>query len=192
MIAGGDGDVGLRPLGRGDLPRLGDWLRQPHVARWWRDPSDLRSLEEKYGPCIAGEDPTEVFVAEVAGRPIGLIQRYLLDDYPEWGKALRLGDVPAAGIDYLIGEPQFTGRGVGATMIDRFTDLTFARYPQIRLVTADPQQDNVASCRALERAGFRIAWSGRIHSDDPSDAGPSHVYVRWRAGATPSNTTRTA
>jgi DNA-directed RNA polymerase specialized sigma subunit len=29
---------GFRPIGAADLPLIRDWLRRPHVARWWSDP----------------------------------------------------------------------------------------------------------------------------------------------------------
>jgi hypothetical protein len=36
-------------------------------------------------------------------------------------------------------------------------------------------QENLASCRILEKAGFRRIWSGVLDSPDPE--GPEHVYV---------------
>ena len=68
----------------------------------------------------------------------------------------------SAGIDYLIGEPGLCGHGYGTAAIALFTALTFRRYPQARAVVAAPQQDNVASWRALERAGFSRWWSGLL------------------------------
>ena len=56
------------------------------------------------------------------------------------------------------------------------------RYPDVRCVVAAPQQENVASWRALEKAGFTRAWSGVLDSDDPSDDGPAFVYRIDRGG----------
>ena len=42
------------------------------------------------------------------------------------------------------------------------------------------QQANHRSWRALEKAGYDRVFEGMIESDDPSDAGPSYVYVRAR------------
>ena len=50
-------------------------------------------------------------------------------------------------------------------------------YPNI---VAAVQQGNRRSWRALEKAGFSRTWAGQLESDDPSDAGPSYVYVRAR------------
>jgi aminoglycoside 6'-N-acetyltransferase len=169
----------VRPLTRDDLPQLSRWLAEPHVAEWWRDPSDLASVEASYGPCIDGTDPAEAFVIEAEGRAAGLIERYLVADDPEWDHAMQAtGAVTgcAAGIDYLIGEPGLTGRGYGTAAICLFTTLTFRRYPQADAIVAAPQQANVGSWRALERAGYRRWWGGRLESSDPSDAGPAYLY----------------
>ena len=177
----------VRPLARGDLTRLSRWLAEPHVAEWWRDPSDLASVQAAYLPCLDGSDPAEVFIIEAAGRPAGLIERYLVADDPAWDRAMRAtGTVPgsAAGIDYLIGDPGLRGQGYGTAAIALFTPLTFRRYPRAEAVVAAPQQGNVASWRALERAGFGRWWSGRLESGDPSDAGPAYLYGVSRAAVT--------
>jgi aminoglycoside 6'-N-acetyltransferase len=66
------------------------------VARWWREPSDLAAVEAAYGPLIDGSDPTEGFIAIHAGQgpgqepPLAFLQRYRLDDNPEWQRAIAL------------------------------------------------------------------------------------------------------
>ena len=174
----------VRPLTRDDLPRLSRWLAEPHVAEWWRDPSDPASVAAAHLPCLDGTDPAEIFVIEAEGRAAGLIERYLVADDPAWDRAMRAtGAVTgcAAGIDYLVGEPGLTGRGYATAAISLFTALTFRRYPQAGAIVAVPQQANVASWRALARAGYRRWWGGQLESSDPSDAGPAYLYgVRRR------------
>ena len=58
----------------------------------------------------------------------------------------------------------------------------FDAYPEVDVVVAAPQQANVTSWRALEKAGFQRRWSGMLDSDEPEDEGPAHVYVIDRAG----------
>jgi aminoglycoside 6'-N-acetyltransferase len=61
-------DLGFRPLSRDDLPLLFEWLRRPHVAEWWRAvPADRAAVEAEYGPCIDGDDPTDLFLFTVEG-----------------------------------------------------------------------------------------------------------------------------
>ena len=161
-----------------DFPLLLHWLRQPHVSAWWRDePSDLGSVEAKYGDCIDGDDPAELFVISEAGRPIGMIQRYLIADEPEWLPVFEdIADVSsAAGIDYLIGEPDAVGHGLGTAVIAEFVEMVFAWRP-VDSIVVTVQQANVASWRILEKAGFARIWSGELDSPDPSDEGPEYVY----------------
>ena len=199
----------FRPLDRSDLPLLAEWLGRPHVARWWREPSDLATVEATYGPLIDGSDPTEGFIAVREGQgpgqgpaqPLAFLQRYRLDDNPQWQRTIAAalaadarGGAPAgrgdpigvdvgtgAGIDYLIGEHIMTGRGLGRQMIDAFVDLTWDRYVDISGVVVAVDQGNEASWRALEGAAFLRTWAGVLDSDDPSDQGPHYLYVRRRS-----------
>ncbi len=185
-------EISFRPLQQSDLPLLADWLQRPHVAQWWREPSDLAAVEATYGPMIDRSDPTEGFIAVGQGpgdgRSLAFLQLYRLDDNPEWQRAIAValaeGDVqvvgPSAGIDYLIGDQTMTGRGLGRTMIAAFVDLVWGRYPDTAAVIVAVDQANEASWRALEGAGFVRAWAGVLSSEDPSDEGPSYVYVRRR------------
>ncbi len=170
--------VSFRPLQRADFELLARWLALPHVAPWWSDEPTVSALEASYGPTVDGSDPTEAFIIELEGRPVGFVQRYLLDDYPAWSEAL--GIERAAGIDYLIGVVELTGVGLGPVIVDAFTALTFERYPDIERMAVAVQQANHRSWRALEKAGYERGFEGMIDSDDPSDAGPSYVYVRRR------------
>ena len=156
---------------------LSEWLSSPHVKVWWREESDLDSIEERYGPVVDGMDPSEVFIVERGEQPIGLIQRYKFDDNPAWQSALSVAGTPqnAAGIDYLIGVEQLTGIGLGPKVINRFVRETWTRYPDIAAVVVNVDADNRRSWRALEKASFRRARSGALVSDDPSDAGTNHI-----------------
>jgi aminoglycoside 6'-N-acetyltransferase len=175
-------DLTFEPLRAGDLPLLATWLARPHVRRWWRESSDPAAVEEEYGPLLDGSDPTEGFIVHLGGRPIGFVQRYRFDDEPEWREtiAAALGESGGIGIDYLIGEPDLVGQGIGRLTISRFVDECWRRYPSEGRTVVALQQDNVASWRALEASGFRRVWQGDLASPDPSDRGPSFIYVLVR------------
>jgi aminoglycoside 6'-N-acetyltransferase len=172
-------EMGFRPLTRADFPLLAQWLGAPHVQRWWREASDPGSVEASYGPAVDGSDPTEHFVVEVDGRPIGMVQRCRLRDYPDYQRALSAAGAPAdaATLDYLIGEAAWSGRGLGPAVIAEAVQAAWRRYPEVVAIVIAVQQDNRPSWRALEKAGFRRAWSGVVDSEDPSDNGRSYVYL---------------
>lgn len=179
--------VTLRRMTRDDFPTLAQWLRTPHVEAWfpWEhaDMDAGQAVEAEYGPCIDGLDPTELFVIEHEARPVGFIQRYRIGDNPSWAAALAaaVDTVDAVGFDYAIGVPEATGRGIGSEAIRVLAGDTFERYPDVASVVVAMQQANRPSWRALERAGFERRWAGLLDSPDPSDAGPSYVYVLARA-----------
>jgi aminoglycoside 6'-N-acetyltransferase len=176
--------IAFRPCTRSDLPTVAAWQEQPHVARWWHPDPDLAAVKARYLPCMDGSDPTELFILEAAGTPAGFFQHYLIADYPQWAATLRATGQPdvesAAGIDYLIGDAALTGRGLGTVAIATFTRLAFTRYRAISLVAVAVSQDNIASWRALEKAGYRRSWAGELASDDPSDEGPMYLYCHER------------
>jgi aminoglycoside 6'-N-acetyltransferase len=180
----------FRPLRHDDLATLSTFMAAPHVERWWREDPSPEAVRRRYGPSIDGTDPTEVFVVEFAGEPIGLVQRFRLADEPSWAASLARALPPdagpdrTAGIDYLIGVADLIGRGLGPRLIDAFTTDTFARWPEVDTVSVAVLEENRRSWRALEKAGYRRIFKGEIDSDDPADEGVNVVYVRNRPAIT--------
>jgi RimJ/RimL family protein N-acetyltransferase len=143
----------------------------------------LDQLEAEYGPGIDGSDPTEVFIVQVDGTPVGMIQRYMNRDDPGWDAQI---DIPsAAGIDYYIGDPAYIGRGIGTAMIIAFVASVFAAYPKATCITAGVLRDNRPSWRALEKAGFRRERELDLESSDPWDRGPGFLYTLARTNDAP-------
>ena len=170
-------EVTFRRLNDDDLPMLHRWLNEPGVVRWWEgDDVSWDAVVGDYGS--ASTDPVEYWIASVDRREVGWIQCYSAADYPEeldtW---LPRVDRTVAGIDYLIGEPVDRGQGVGSTMIRTFVaDVVFAQHPNWTQAAAAPFVNNVASWRALEKAGFRFAG---IVEDT---LGPGRLMVADRTG----------
>jgi aminoglycoside 6'-N-acetyltransferase len=175
-----DLEVTFRPLTRADLPLLRRWLAEPLVARWWAHDPSPEAVEVDFGPVLDGSDPTEVELACADGCPYGLLQRYTFADNPQYAEELApVYPVPegALSIDYLVGEPAMRGRGVGGVTIAAFVAQGWARYPAARDVVVPVASGNVASWRALERAGFTRVAEGPLEPDNPVDP-PDHVVYR--------------
>jgi aminoglycoside 6'-N-acetyltransferase len=166
--------IQFRRFIRTDLATFAAWLRMPHVARWWHESSTDADVENQYGPSVDGVDPTTLWTVEVDGVAVGMIQSYRVDDYPEHAESVQ--QPPGAiGIDYMIGEPDCLGHGIGAAMIAKFVaEVIPTEYPGATAVVSDPSVENVASIRALERAGFS---RGPIV---PGEDGPEQImFVRF-------------
>lgn len=174
--------ITFRPMTRPDLELLATWLDRPHVQRWWHhDPAEV---DADFGVSIDGDDPTELFRIDRDHRAIGMIQRYRIDQNPDWVDSLSVIELPpgALGIDYLIGELDLTNRGIGRRVIAEFVERTWREIPDAATIIVDVDPDNRPSWRVLERAGFEHIWTGELEAADPDDAGPAHIYRLDRRG----------
>lgn len=156
--------LSFRALERSDFPLLQRWLSEPHVNAWWHDAGDLAALEEQYGPCIDGRELTHVFVIECESRPVGWIQWYRWSHYPRHAAQLE-AESTAAGIDLAIGEPSIIGQGIGSSAIRDFVLRVLFAEPGITAVVTDPEERNVRSCRAFEKAGFSAVRTVRLEGE---------------------------
>lgn len=165
-------DISFRRVVRADFDLLAAWLAEPHVARWWVHEFTPEAIERDFGPSVDGAEPNEDHLVLLGGRPIGLIQYSQYADYPEYIEELApILTVPdgAASIDYLIGDPQLIGRGLGARMIRTFVDRIWRTDPATTCVIVPVNRANVASWRALASAGFRLVARGELEPDNPVD-----------------------
>jgi RimJ/RimL family protein N-acetyltransferase len=162
----------LRPLSVRELPLLHEWLGTPHVQRWWGERGSYEATVEHYLPSIDGRDPTLLLAVVVDEHPVGLVQTYLVADYPDWAAAIGEGE-GVAGIDLFVAEETLLGRGLGTAVIRKVVrEIVFAG-PGTTACVADPDVRNEASLRAFARAGFRREREFR----DPED-GELHALVR--------------
>jgi aminoglycoside 6'-N-acetyltransferase len=163
-----------------DFPLLSRWLSHPHVARWWHQEFSREAVERDFGPSARGEEPNEDWLALLDGRPVGMLQRCRWSDYPEY--LAEIGPVypvspEAISLDYLIGEPGDTGRGLGPAMLAAFVERTWADRPDAPCVVVPVNAANRASWRALEKAGFRVVAEGEMEPDNPIDD-RGHLVLR--------------
>jgi len=157
--------IAFEPLGREHLPLLRDWLGREHVRRWWGNES-LAHAED----ALAGPDASAYYLIVLDGRPVGMIQTYLVSGYPEWEEVVGPGE-GLAGVDLLIGDEDATGRGLGPQVLEQFArEVVFAR-PETHACVATIEEANRRSWRAFEKAGFR-------HVRDVEEDGLPHRLMR--------------
>jgi aminoglycoside 6'-N-acetyltransferase len=171
--------ISCRHLQPADFPLLGRWLAQPHVARWWNHETSPEAVERDFGPTARGEEPNEDLLVHVDGTPVALVQRSWLRDDPGYLADLAaIAPVPddALTIDYFIGDPAQTGRGLGPEIIRFVTERTWHELPAARAIVVAVHVDNRPSWRALEKAGFVRTGTGEMTPDNPIDSRSHHVY----------------
>jgi aminoglycoside 6'-N-acetyltransferase len=145
--------IGFEPLRRDDLPLVREWLGREHVRRWYGRDSIDESIHN-YEDALAGRDPSDHYLIVLDGRPIGMIQTYLVSDHPDWEAVVHVGP-DVAGVDLLIGEEELTGRALGPRILEQFArEVVFAR-PETHACVASVEEANRRSWRAFEKAGFR-------------------------------------
>jgi aminoglycoside 6'-N-acetyltransferase len=172
--------LSLRSMTEHDLPLIGDWLRQPHVATWWLPGTTAEAEVAKYQESIVdGQDPaTHLLTVIVDGTPVGWCQWYRWADYPAEAEAMEAlsGE---AGIDYAIGDPAQIGHGTGTELIAALVAEVRRHHPDAGILT-DPDARNVPSRRVLEKNGFGLMAVRPVAGEATDD--PMAIY-RLPAGS---------
>jgi aminoglycoside 6'-N-acetyltransferase len=128
-------------------PILRDWLRRPHVARWWGDPRSTSAS-------VLGWPVEDCALIRADETPVG----FLCWRTPPEEELLAAGLADLApglvDIDLLIGEPELLGRGLGP----RALELLLARLrsdPRVTVAGLGTAVENARAVRAFGKAGFR-------------------------------------
>lgn len=147
--------------------------------RWWNHDATAVGVERDFGPSVRGEEPGEDLVVLLDGRPVGLLQRSVIADYPEdLVEFAALVEVPdgAVELDYLIADPALRGHGLGARMIARAVEEIWKALPTVSAVLVAVVAANTASWRALEKADLQRIAEGAMSPDNPVDDPLHYVY----------------
>ena len=138
----------FRAVTEADLPMLGRWLAEPHVAEWWSEGPEAALAEIVEA---MDSDSTEPLIVELDGQPIGYVQSYdphLEDDHPYQDQPFG-----TLGVDVTIGVPELVGVGHGSRLLRDFADILFEEgCPRVII---DPDPANKRAIRAYEKAGFK-------------------------------------
>ena len=151
------------------------------ARRGARRPRRLRPNTARASTVI---DPTELFVIETGWRPVGFIQRYRISDNPTWAAALSCDQATRAlpsGSTTRLAKSTPPAEASELRQSASSSSDTFSRYPDVDSIVVAMQQANRSSWRGSEHVGFERRWAGLLDSPDPSDAGPSYIYVIRRA-----------
>lgn len=178
----GELSVTLRPLHADDLPMINRWLHDPRVAEWWSDDpvGELEDIKKELHL-----DSTVYRIVELNGTPVGLLFRYRIDDYVEYVHELAAARVelpPGAwSMDYLLGESDAVGKGLGSVMIQTACEELWSSEEDASCVLVPVHADNVRSWRALQRAGFaRIPGVFEMEPDTAAHDGRHVIYMMRR------------
>ena len=137
--------VQLRPQGREQVKTYWEKVRNEKVLAYF--PIKLTSLEE----ALARFEASKRADADSFGLCIYADESYIGD---VWCYGIDLAEEKMAMLSICIFEPDFWGKGIGSEAIGEFSRQAFSRYP-IEKLGAFTFLENIASLKALTRAGFR-------------------------------------
>jgi RimJ/RimL family protein N-acetyltransferase len=128
--------------------RVAGWLSRPEINRWltadWRN----RRIDATLIAITVRNRRNRLFLVRHDGDPCGLVSLAEFDSVDR-----------TAMIWYALGEPRHARRGISSEAVGQLVQLAFG-HMQLESVYAWIMEDNVASRRVLEKAGFSPA--GRI------------------------------
>lgn len=135
-----------------DLSILNEWLQTEPARKYFGVAEDwLHEIEANLDA-----DWIHHFILE-DGKPFAFVQFYDAHLAPLgiWSEA----PLGAAGIDFMIGDLEFMGKGYGMKLVEFLVEAVSASG-EFEHVVADPTLENTASIRLLEKAGFSAHPSG--------------------------------
>ncbi|MNE18636.1 Aminoglycoside N(6')-acetyltransferase type 1 [compost metagenome] len=144
-----ESNVCLRKMRTEDIHLVEQWLNKDHIKKWFGDPQEwleeINNFDGKYSWIVH-------YVVVYDEVPIGFCQYY---DISRTGKGFAWDHEPIGtyGIDYLIGDERFLGKGFGSRIINKINEVVINNEGPVQLI-ADPIQENIASIRVLEKNGY--------------------------------------
>lgn len=138
-----------------------DWLNKEHVKKWYEIPHMSITIDDWMHEISERNGEFHWLTYLIAlwqSQPIGLCQYYKCEDSNEDFGTLPL--MGSYGIDYLIGEESYLGKGLGKGMINLLVEKIFS-FPDARRVTADIDENNTASGKSLLSCGFTLVDAKR-------------------------------
>ena len=160
----------LRPPRRSDAGALGHYCNDPRLARM------TSTIPHPYPPGAA-----DAYLENVASGRLDE-EVWVMDASPaDWSEVVGLivFRPKSAEIGYWVGVP-FWGTGFASEAVEGLVDHLF-RSRDLRRITAEVQEENEASLRVLEKAGFRRTGTKPLHSVARGTAVPGVTLALDRA-----------
>lgn len=138
-------DLKLRKMNNQDIPLVEKWLNKKHVRKWFGDPGEwLNEIYNREGQY----DWINHYIIEYEDKPMGFCQYY---DCSKTGEGYGWDNESEGtfGIDYLIGNEEFLGKGIGKQIVNKLTQMVIENENPTQII-ADPLEGNSVSRKVLE------------------------------------------
>jgi len=137
------------------------WLEEPHIKEFWDNSPEHREdiiifMNGRKKPTPYWDGMFDYWVGMINEEPYCLIMTsevlrvktsdVFAKNLPKDGRAFSL--------DFMIGDPNYVGKGLGATTLEAFTEYFSQQIPNIHAFMIDPADDNPRAKHVYEKAGF--------------------------------------
>src|SRR5690606_28058821 len=99
------------------------------------------------------------YVIIIDGKPVGYIQSYDVFAGNVW-QDLESEPEGTVGLDIIIGEDDYVGKGYGTVVVKSFSTLLFTSLG-VSIIHVDPFFDDKRAIRCYEKAGFVFVRKGK-------------------------------
>lgn len=164
------------------LDTIFSWLSEPHVMEFWDNTQDHKDdivnfTEGRKTPSSYADGQYVYWIAYLEDEPFAMLmtiqETHKEDIGPEKrGRLSKMGNT--YGLDYMIGNPKFFGKGYGSQTLSDFIDY-FREIvdPKSDTFLIDPASDNPKAKHVYMKAGFKhvcdfmmegdVSGAGKIH-----------------------------
>ncbi len=162
------------------------WLAEPHVQEFWDNTQGhkddiLNFMGGRKEPSDYCDGKYIYWIALDSGKPYAMlmtIQETIQDNIGNL-KLVHLSKTGHTyGLDYMIGNTKYIGKGYGAKTLIEFIDFfrdSFDEKADIFLI--DPASDNPRAKRVYEKAGFKHVADFVMGGDCSGSGKPHHLLI---------------
>lgn len=139
------------------------WLQEPHLQEFWDTTQEhkddiLNFMNGRKEPSSYCDGLYIYWLGVYDGVPYSMImtiQEKTEYDSPPLKKAHLSTTGSTYSFDYMIGNPNYLGKGLGAVTLERFVDFFKGEVdPEADTFFIDPQVANQRACHTFKKAGF--------------------------------------
>src|SRR5271156_403847 len=143
-----------------------EWLEEPHVKEFWDNSQNHRDdilifMNGRKEPSLYFDGTFDYWIGLINNDPYCLIMTSEIlptetDLLDLWRKNLSKKG-KTFGIDFMIGNQKYFGKGLAAPTLESFTDFIKDKfYPSVDTFFIDPEESNSKAQHVYEKAGFQF------------------------------------
>ncbi len=163
------------------------WLAEPHIQEFWDNSQEhkddiLNFMRGRKTPSSYADGKYVYWIASAKGKPYAMlmtIQETHQDDIGELKLFYLSKTGHTYGIDYMIGNLNFLGKGYGAKTLSAFIEYFRKRVdPKADTFLIDPAADNPKAKRVYEQAGFKHVGDFMMEGNCSGNGKLHHLLIR--------------